>query len=1768
MGKLVLYTFLATALILFSNKLFAQAPIISYPLSSYTFTVGTAISTLSPSNSGGAIAPTNTSFSTFATLSGTSYSVATDASSNVYAVDYSASTIYKYNSAGVSTTLNTTSTSGPVGIAVDGLGNIYVSDFITNDVYQFNSSGTLTATITGFSAPYGIACDAANNVYVADNTAFTVVKIAAGTLTKSTFLSGFANAPLGITIVNNDIYVTENIGNNVVKIANAITGSTTQTTFATGFNAPHYLTSDAAGNLYVADYSNNVLKKITPGGVVSTLITGLTTPRDVAINSYGILYIANSTTNNVVVASNLYSITPALPAGLSFDPNTGFITGTPTATSATATYTITGFNPSGSSATTVAITINAALASISYSPTPVSLLVGTAVGTAPNPTITLTNTGGAVPAAAYGTVTTLVPTTAAISNPRGITSDGAGNLYEADFTGNAIYLINSAGTATLIAGSTVGETDNTTGTSAKFNGPTGIVYDGSGFLYVTDNAGSTIRKVSTTSPYAVTTIAGLSGSALETTNTTGALARFNKPYGITYDGSGFLYVTDNVGSTIRKISTTSPFTVTTIAGISGAALELDNTTGTSAKFNGPAGIVYDGSGFLYVTDEAGSTIRKVGTTGLFPVTTFAGTAGTAGSANGTGLAATFKTPWGIAIDAAGNLIIADEGNALIRIITPGAVVTTLAGSGVTGEGNAVGVLATFTLPYSVATDNLGNVFAGDNNTANSTIRKILLTGYTISPAQPAGLTFSTTTGAIAGTASASTAAADYTVTAYNATGGSSTIINITCYKNFVWKGTSSTTWATVGNWVGGVAPTSADQAEIGATGQAITNLPIIPAGSTINIGSILLGTLGNKAATITVNGTGVLNVSGDITYQSDASSLINTAYATALAGTGTINASNLNIIASTNLNSYTETLTSSVTNLNLSGDLNLTSTWNSATKIENAKLNFTSGTMTVDGINTSNANAANTSTFSIGNNTTLQLTGAAALSGLSGTGTNTLAFNGTGVTVGYNGTNDQIVYTDVVAGLASGVTYTNINFPNTSTGIKTASSGNLTITGSFTNSLANDVGDYIDLSSPTVKFTGGTVQALAGGAGTGTKFYNVVFSGAGAKTMSGIFSVASSGTLNISGAVTTLNAGAGVLTLNSDATGSANVGAITSPSVINGTVNVQRYVQGNNSTSYRGYRAMTSPVSTTGLIDLNYLPTNTIVTGATCTGCTAAGNPSLFLYNETLPTINTSFVSGNFVGVTKITTGSTTLSTLSGVTTTTTSTLPAGSGFFLFFRGDKTTNLVNKTLAPYAGADNVTFTATGTLNQGTIQVKDWYSGSTALSRSATASVAQGFHLVGNPYASSIDWDTYTAGTAITHTNISSTIYIYNTVLKTYATYAAGNSGAMGVNFPSATTNANIIPSGQGFFVQVPAAGAAALSFTENAKINSQQASTTNLLLSAAPVTLTAPQYFRLQLFKDSINWEETLVAFNSTASNAFVENEDSPYLKGGSAVSFSSMSADNIALAINRIPFPKQRQIINLNVTAASAGTYHLNMTKLNNIPNLIDIWLMDAYNKDSVDIKHNPTYSFSITGDAASSDPKRFTLVIRQNTANAYHLLSFNGSKAAGGSQLTWTTENEENYTTFTVERSTNNGNTFTALDVEPANCSGSYSYLDQNPVAGLDQYRLKQVDVNGTVTYSNLVQLQYSNSRNKEFTDHNINIFPNPVRGAINLNIVTKDNAPTAYEIKITNSNGYVVKTFTSQQKTWQNNIGDLKPGVYIIKVINKTDNSEVGTNKFIKL
>jgi sugar lactone lactonase YvrE len=199
------------------------------------------------------------------------------------------------------------------------------------------------------------------------------------------------------------------------------------------------------------------------------------------------------------------------------------------------------------------------------------------------------------------------------------------------------------------------------------------------------------------------------------------------------DSAGNLYVADQGNSTIRKV--TAAGVVTTLAGTAGMTGSVDGM-GTAARFNGPDGVAVDNAGNVYVADFGNHTIRKVTATGI--VTTLAGTAGMSGSADGTGTAARFFFPAGIAVDSAGNVYVAELGNPTIRKVTADGVVTTLAGTaGAVGSADGTGADARFNRPTGVEVDSAGNVYVADQN--NSNIRKVTPTGITTTVAGTAGM---------------------------------------------------------------------------------------------------------------------------------------------------------------------------------------------------------------------------------------------------------------------------------------------------------------------------------------------------------------------------------------------------------------------------------------------------------------------------------------------------------------------------------------------------------------------------------------------------------------------------------------------------------------------------------------------------------------------------------------------------------------------------------------------------------------------------------------------------------------------------------------------------------------------------------------------------------------------------------------------------------------------------------------------------------------------
>jgi len=428
----------------------------------------------------------------------------------------------------------------------------------------------------------------------------------------------------------------------------------------------------------------------------------------VAIIGYGTW---RSTTITNVLKSDLTGASSALEASLTWGSGTGGYPATiPSTFTASANVTLAG----GGSA-------DGSTYCISATSTQITTLVFYVSKTQKTPT------AGACPAVT-GVVTTLAGTSGSSSyvdatgsiarfgGPYGIAVDSTGLVYVDDNSSGVVSAVRkvtaSAGATTTFVGQILSGFVNNTGTLAKING-FGIAVDGSGNVFIADVGNNAIRKV--TSAGVVTTFAGQATAGF--TNATGTSAQFNGPYDIAVDASGNVYVADGNNNSIRKI--TSGGVVTTLAGQ--ASSGLVNANGTSAKFNSPNGIAVDTSGNVYVADTANYAIRKITPTG--DVTTLAGS--TYGYADGTGTAALFRAPSGIAVDTSGTVYVADTVNHAIRMITPAGVVTTIAGLGGTnGYADGTGTVARFKFPWAIDVDSSGILYVADRS--NYVIRKIVL----------------------------------------------------------------------------------------------------------------------------------------------------------------------------------------------------------------------------------------------------------------------------------------------------------------------------------------------------------------------------------------------------------------------------------------------------------------------------------------------------------------------------------------------------------------------------------------------------------------------------------------------------------------------------------------------------------------------------------------------------------------------------------------------------------------------------------------------------------------------------------------------------------------------------------------------------------------------------------------------------------------------------------------------------------------------------------
>ena len=521
------------------------------------------------------------------------------------------------------------------------------------------------------------------------------------------------------------------------------------------FSGPTGMTSDGAGNLYVADTANRAIRKIvTATGEVSTLpltpvgltVSGsapaLLAPEGIAADGGGNLYVADPVTHTlykVALATGALRVLAGSGRPRSIDgtgEHAGFVQPR-------------GLALDGAGNLYVADGGGNAIRKVALATGEVTTLAGSpqwadsqdGIGTKARfrDPHGLALVAGSLYVADTGNhtirkvvletaeVTTLAGTArnagradgsgpdAQFLEPEGLSADGAGSLYVADASNHAIRRIELATRrVTTLAGKAAGtQADDTSGSTdgvgaaARFHLPSAAVSDGAGFIYVTDTRNHTVRKV-TAATGEVTTFAG---SALTTsiTDGVGAAARFGELTGVAMAGDGSAYVLDN--HTVRRVRLATG-EVTTLAGRVGEAACV-NGIGTGARFNAPTGLTWDGADALYVADRGNYVIRKM-TISTGQVATVVGTAGQQGLVDGAGLDARFNLPQGVALDGAGNLYVVDFNGVVRKVVLATGQVTTLR--------RAAGEILQNGLSSGVVADGAGNLYIAEFGDA--VVRKV------------------------------------------------------------------------------------------------------------------------------------------------------------------------------------------------------------------------------------------------------------------------------------------------------------------------------------------------------------------------------------------------------------------------------------------------------------------------------------------------------------------------------------------------------------------------------------------------------------------------------------------------------------------------------------------------------------------------------------------------------------------------------------------------------------------------------------------------------------------------------------------------------------------------------------------------------------------------------------------------------------------------------------------------------------------------------------
>ncbi len=646
----------------------------------------------------------------------------------------------------------------PVRVAADAAGNVYFSSL--HSVFKVDSAGVMTrfagngrAGNTGDGAqaasaqllfPMGIAVDGAGNIFVADRDAAVVRRIAPTGVIQTVAGNGTPgytgdggpatsaqlNGPFAVAVdAQGNLFIADT-GNLVVrKVAVDGTISTYAGSGTLGFagdggaatnawlNGPEGVALDAGGNLFVADTFNGRIRRVAADGTITTFAgvgttgiyggdngppasAGLSLPTDVAVDRSGNLYISDFGNSRIRIVSNGVIATVA-------GRNNGapIVEGEEAVNARLNGPTGVGVDRSGNFYFVEAgIGSGTGLARGDFKVWKVSStgLMTTLAGNG------LPNFGGDGASA----------TTAQLDTPTGVAVDASGNVLIADSQNQRVRKV-SRGTITTIAGTGAAgfNGDVVLPANAQLNTPRGVATDRSGNYFLADTGNRRVREGQPGGN--LFTKAGNGNASYFGDGMQATLASVNQPEGVAADAAGNVYIADTFDNVVRKVSANG--VISTIAGFGTPGFGGDGGPATSAKLNHPRGVAVDALGNVYVADTANNRVRKIDPVGT--ISTVAGN-GTVDFVVPDGVATQqgLSDPRGVAVDQAGNVYVAETGRNRVRKISPTGAITTIAGNGTccyTGDGG-LGTAAQLNQPWGLAVDAEGNVYVADSG--NNAIR--------------------------------------------------------------------------------------------------------------------------------------------------------------------------------------------------------------------------------------------------------------------------------------------------------------------------------------------------------------------------------------------------------------------------------------------------------------------------------------------------------------------------------------------------------------------------------------------------------------------------------------------------------------------------------------------------------------------------------------------------------------------------------------------------------------------------------------------------------------------------------------------------------------------------------------------------------------------------------------------------------------------------------------------------------------------------------------